>query len=699
MSGATGHGWVLAGFAIQLFAALACAGLALWLAKGVGRGRPDRNAAMLALILTAAWSIVAASFGSESLLAMFAETLRDLGWLLVLYRLFEVDGRHRSIRAIGPMVGALAFVEALQPALLLVQVNFASSPLVSNIAAENHAMFGMLVAIGALVLAHNLYVGASSTAREVLRWSALGLALIWLYELNLNTVAYLGGSVTQLRALYGVVTVASVASLALGFSPARARSGLRPSRAVAFQGLSLLVIGAYLLFMIGFAQWLDVLGGDFGRLAQVGFVFFGSLAALYWMPSKRLRDWVRVTVLKNLFRHRYDYRAEWLRFNRTIGQSGSVPLTERVVQALADITESPSGLLLMPDDSDTWSLAARWKWPDIEVPLNPVPAELALRMARHSYIIELDDIRAGTDRHGELAYVAPWLTGEFQCWAVVPLLHFDRLVGIVVLSRPGESRRLDWEDLDLLKVAGQQLASYLAEQQIQQALMDAARFDEFNRRMAFVLHDIKNLASQLGLLARNAERHADNPAFRKDMLVTLRNSSDKLTALLARLGRYGTAGSDQRVATDLGELARKLATRYSPAHPVTAIVHRECIGLVAPEALEQALSHLVQNAIEASGPELPVVIEVAGEDTTATIQIVDSGSGMSHEFIRNGLFKPFVSSKSGGFGIGAFEARELVRAMGGSLEVDSREGLGTRFVINLERVEERTALGNRKEAR
>ncbi|MCL4672990.1 MAG: PEP-CTERM system histidine kinase PrsK [Sphingomonadaceae bacterium] len=678
---------MVAGFAIQLVAALACAALALWLLKDRGHARPDRKATLVALAMVATWSLVAAAFGIDSTPALLAETLRDLAWLNLLYRLFEVDGRDRSVRNVRPVIGALAFVEALQPAVLLVQINYAASPLVAAIAAENHAMFGMLVAIGGLVMAHNLYVGASPTAREVLRWSALGVAILWLYELNLNTVAYLGGSVTQLRALYGLVILASVACLAIAFSPARARSGLKPSRAVAFQGLSLLVIGAYLLVMIGFAQWLDVLGGDFGRLAQVGFVFFGSLAALYWMPSKRLRDWVRVTVLKNMFRHRYDYRAEWLRFNQTVGRGGSIPLTERIVQAMADIADSPSGLLLLPDDNGGWTLAARWKWPDIEVPLQPVSAELATRMARHNYIVELDDVRAGVDRHGETGYVEPWLTGEAKCWALVPLLHFDRMVGIVVLSRPQDSRRMDWEDLDLLKVAGQQLASYLAEQQVQQAMMDAARFDEFNRRMAFVLHDIKNLASQLSLLARNAEKHADNPAFRADMLVTLRNSSDKLTALLARLGRYGHAGNDQRGAISLGPLAEKLAARHSAGHPVCAMVHGDCIVRAAAEPLEQALSHLVQNAIEASSPDSPVMIEVSQDGDCATIQVVDSGTGMSREFIRNGLFKPFVSSKTGGFGIGAFEARELIRAMGGSLDVDSREGLGTRFVISLELAE------------
>ena len=56
---------------------------------------------------------------------------------------------------------------------------------------------------------------------------------------------------------------------------------------------------------------------------------------------------------------------------------------------------------------------------------------------------------------------------------------------------------------------------------------------------------------------------------------------------------------------------------------------------------------------------------------------------MDAEFVRHGLFRPFISSRNGGFGIGAFEAREMIRAMGGRLEVSSRKGLGTRFTISL----------------
>lgn len=304
-------------------------------------------------------------------------------------------------------------------------------------------------------------------------------------------------------------------------------------------------------------------------------------------------------------------------------------------------------------------------------------------LERHNLVLAFDEARRGINHHGEQAEVPAWLIEAEDAWALVPLIHFDRMVGAIVLARPRTARQLDWEDFDLLRVAGQQLASYLAEQAGQQALMDASRFDEFNRRMAFVMHDIKNLVSQLSLLAANAEKHADNPAFRADMLVTLRNSADKLGALLARLGRYGSGQVTDLAAIDLTALARAVTERFQPVHPVSLTRDAPVIVQGNREALEQALIHLVQNAIDASEPGYPVLIDVASDGLNGTIEVVDTGCGMSPEFVRTGLFKPFVSSKQGGFGIGAFEARELVRAMGGRVAVESREGLGTRFALTL----------------
>ena len=283
----------------------------------------------------------------------------------------------------------------------------------------------------------------------------------------------------------------------------------------------------------------------------------------------------------------------------------------------------------------------------------------------------------------DAALLPEWLKQEDRAWALVPLIHYQRLVGMVVLSRPALVRRLDWEDFDLLRVVGQQLASYMAEQSGQEALGEAQRFDEFNRRIAFVMHDIKNLASQFSLLATNAEKHAEKPEFREDMLVTLRNSSDKLNALLARLGRYGAGGGDALAKTDMAQAVEAVVNRHSGSHPVMLAENQQCIALANRDSLEQALVHLVQNAIDASEHDSPVMVSQVVEGLYCRIDVVDSGAGMSPDFIRTKLFKPFHSSKQGGFGIGAFEARELVRAMQGRLDVESREGLGTRFIIRL----------------
>ena len=329
------------------------------------------------------------------------------------------------------------------------------------------------------------------------------------------------------------------------------------------------------------------------------------------------------------------------------------------------------------------ALDARWQWQAIEVPAEALTVAGARFFEGSQFILDLDDLRTGRVEGIPAAAHPDWLMEEHSAWALVPLVHYERLVGVVVLARPPVARRLDWEDFDLLRVVGRQLASYLAEEASQDALGEALRFDEFNRRIAFVMHDIKNLASQLSLLARNAEKHADKPEFRADMLLTLRNSTDKLQALLARLGRYGAQGGEQVEPLALGEVLAKVAARYAGQRDVVVVERPACTVLAERDALEQALVHLVQNAIEASDEATGVFLDFVEEDAHAVVEVIDSGPGMSPEFIRTRLFKPFNSSKPGGFGIGAFEARELIRAMGGRLDVESREGLGTRFRLHL----------------
>jgi len=681
MSGLGGT-WGAIGAALWSAGALACLLGAAWLQRHRGRYGSARPALIAALLLTALWAAAGAAFGLLGTVAILAESLRNLGWIFAIYRLFAVDGRHRAMRPIRPMLAALAFVELVQLAGLVLLSGRADSALLLA-GLHTSATLHLLVAIGGLVLAHNLYAGASQQARLALRWPAAALALLWVFDLNHFAIAYLAdGTPLVTEVLRGLLGVPIAGLLVLGAGERSENLRFAPSRQVAFQSLSLLLIGGYLIAMVAAAQWLAFAGSDYSALLQLSFVSLASLLAIALATSPRLRGWLRVTLLKHLFQHRYDYRAEWLRFTRTIGKGGAggEPLHDRAIRAVADVTESQSGLLLTRGDDGAFQLSARWQWPTVDVPTVAFSADQAQALAGDGFIADLDKLRRQAD---PLRPVPAWLLDDPRAWAVVPLLHYERLVGLAVLSRPAHARAMDWEDLDMLRVVGHQLASYLAEQAGQAALEEAARFDEFNRRIAFVMHDIKNLASQMGLLARNAEVHADNPEFRADMLVTLRNSTDKLNALVERLSRYGKTAIEALVPVRADEVARGVVAQLAARHPVSLVEDAPCEVAANRESLEQILLHLVQNAIDASPQGSPVFVSVAADGLNGTIEVVDSGTGMSAEFVRTRLFKPFDSTKPGGFGIGAYEARELVRAMRGRLEVESREGLGTRFVIVL----------------
>lgn len=669
-------------FVFYGLAAVVCAVTTLLVLKGGHRARRDREATAGALLATTIWCGMVAAFGSNSTWAQAAEIFRNITWIYALFRHFANDGRDEMLALVRQVVTALITVEALQ--LILLPIDWRGAEV------EVGALLRMLVAVGALFLVHNLYGGASAASRSLLAWNSAGFALLWLFELNLFTIAYLtGNNVADLELLRAIATATASAALAIGMMQGARELTFRPSRAVTLSTLSLAVLAVYFIAMVGLANGVARLSGDLARVTQVGFLLLAATSALVWLPSQKLRATARALALKHLFKHRYDYRAEWLRFTRTIGSAAGrgSPLDERAIQSLADITDSAAGLLLCPRDGVDLTLAARWRWPTLEVPPQALPQSLVRLLERHAAVVALDEVRAGADYFGEAALVPDWLREAHDAWALVPLLHGDKLIGLVVLARPQVMRRLDWEDYDLLGIAGQQVASYLSEQAGLEALQDAANFEEFNRRMAFVMHDIKNLSSQLGLLARNAQRHADNSEFRKDMLVTLRNSADKLDAMVSRLGRYGGKSKLALAPIDLRDLAHRVAQRFAAQRSIVCSGESACTSTGNSELLEQALVHLVQNAIDASAPNAPVALEVRSSGLRGTISVIDRGEGMSANFIRTGLFRPFVSTKENGFGIGVCEARDHIRAMGGRLEVESREGIGSRFTISLPLVE------------
>ncbi len=133
------------------------------------------------------------------------------------------------------------------------------------------------------------------------------------------------------------------------------------------------------------------------------------------------------------------------------------------------------------------------------------------------------------------------------------------LIGFVVLASARAPMDVNWEVNDLLKTAGRQAASFLALMQATEALLEVRKFDAFNRMSAFVVHDLKNVVTQLSLMMKNAERLKDNPEFREDMLITVDNALDRMRQLMLQL-REGATPPGTAFGVELEAIAHRLAS-------------------------------------------------------------------------------------------------------------------------------------------
>nr|WP_245198587.1 XrtA/PEP-CTERM system histidine kinase PrsK [Sphingopyxis italica] len=683
----------------QILSTLALAGFSgvtLWLLM-----RP--RARMAALMPAPRWQVTAAAatalwcaaltvFSPGTSEALVVQMIRDgamLGWLGATFWSPRAP-MPRPLRLILRMLATICLLAFLLGAAAHLGAGAAAASWMK----PTLTFTAMIVAIGGLLIIDGAVRRASGGLRMPVLAVAGGFAMLWAYELNVQLI----GALTGEKASTLIALVPAVALLTVPIHVVAAmdigRERMRLSRTAATRSLILLGAAVYLILIALTGAVARAVGSDYAELAQAISLAVALGAGGLMLASSRARAWLSVMISKHFFEHRYDYRAEWMRFTATLAQGDGDDdrnLHRRVAKALAQLTGSPGALLMLPAASGGFRVAEQWHWPggvDEEAGLS-LRSAFMLQETRH--IVDLDAERRGQSRE-DLA-IPEWLIADARAWVVVPVLHFQRMIAIAVLHRPAVSRALDWEDLDVLRIAGQQAASYLAESQSQQALSEARRFDEFNRRFAFIMHDIKNLASQLSLLARNAERHADKPEFRADMTQTLKISAGRLSDLLVRLSPRERGPAAEPGRTLVEPVLNEVAAEMRPRRALFVGCQAGLSAWAEAGAVRQIVQHLVANAIDASAPDTPVQVVAVAEQGRVRIAVIDQGCGMTRAFIRDELFKPFVSTKELGFGLGAFEALQIAQAMGGAIEVASEPGKGSNFTLWLPLADARGAVG------
>jgi len=389
---------------------------------------------------------------------------------------------------------------------------------------------------------------------------------------------------------------------------------------------------------------------------------------------------LKVSISKHFYSYNYDYREEWLRFTATLSEHKG-ELRERVIQSLAQLVESPGGSLWMRHEAGHYVLAHHLNMSAISE-IVEADSSLCNFLKEKEWVVDLREYQKTPRLYAPLI-IPDWLQDTPEVRFVVPLILHGGLFGFVLLIKPRSAIKLNWEIRDLLKIAGKQAVSYLAQEEASRALMIARQFESFNRMSTFVVHDLKNLIFQLSLLLSNADKHKYNPEFQEDMIQTVNLSVGKMKRLLEKLSK-GNA-PDKTELISLNHLLEQIVESKSifEPKPVFERYHDELIVSAEKTRLSRVISHIIQNAIEATPKDGSVRVRLYVEHFQAVIEVKDTGHGMSEEFVQKRLFKPFESTKSAGMGIGVFESREYIHELGGKLEVATRESAGTVFYIYL----------------
>jgi len=617
--------------------------------------------------------------------AFLAELVVLLAWYALLERLLRgpyLQSMPELIRRAVRWVWLGVVVLAV--AVVIIGDRFA--PAITVDAVLNGGL--LLLSLLASVLAAQLYGEGTIEPHTALRGFCIAAAVC------AGTQAYMYANTLLLATtpeyiviMRNVLNIAALAALAwcLQSNPQWSLAIFVSPQARIYAPRLLAAIGALLLIVLAVPLY------DASELATADHV----TAALYTLAvgtvltlvlfSERLRAQLRVFVSKHFLPFRYDYREEWLRLIDTLASPGQEqPLPQRAIRSLAQIVSSPAGLLWMRDASvGAYECTEAWNTKlvaDVNVQHDDPVISF---MLERQWILDTAELQRQPELYPGLSRPA-WLATLPDALLIVPLISNEDVIGFVVLYQSSSAFRLTFEEIDLLRTSGRQVAAHLAQYDADRQLAEAKQFEAFNRLTAFVMHDLKNLIAQQSLMVKNAARHKNNPAFFEDAMATIENSVARMNKLLQQL-QHGDAAGPSRVvnlAACIEDAQRKCVGRepvpdFSP--PDEPIVAR-----VDAERLTSILAHLIRNAQEATANDADVAIELSRNGDSACILIIDEGCGMEDEFIRTRLFRPFDTTKgSQGMGIGAYQARSYVLSAGGSMSVESAPGAGTTVRIEL----------------
>ena len=653
------------------------------------QGRSRKNALKFAAVVSTVWlGFTAVTIYYEAaFFSYLVEPVRSFSWLLFLGFILissVTDTRLADKRFRNAALFAASYT-VLLTTMVLYRI-FAGTESIKFLGFDALYAGFLLISIVGLVLVEQIMRNAHVESRRAVKYLCIGLGVIFAYDFYLysNALLFQGLDVSVWEAR-GFVNAMAVPVLAIAIArDPRLSLDIFVSRRMVFHTTAMLGTGLYLIAMGLGGYYIRNYGGEWGTVIQVIFLFGAGLVLMVLFFSGRIRASLRVLINKHFFHYKYDYRDEWLRFIQTLS-SGQPDdrLRERAIHSIAEIIDSPGGILWMRQ-MNRFEPVASWQMPVSSRDVVARDHPLIQFMTAREWLIDIDECERDPDLYNNLE-LPEWLQQMPHAWLVVPLIVHDHMLGFIVLANSPAQNHFNWEDSDLVKTAGRQVAVHLAQLESSQALAEAKQFEARNRMSSYVMHDLKNLIAQLSLVVTNAGKHRHNPRFMEDAITTVDNSVQKMNRLLEHL-RSDSVQTQETESIDLCAVLAEVVQMMSSGKPVPTLdCQAQGISILADkDRFGAIIGHLIRNAQDATPDDGRIIVRLFKLNERAIVEIQDSGCGMDKAFIRDRLFRPFDSTKGkAGMGIGVYETRDYIHKLGGDLEVISRVGEGSTFRIRL----------------
>jgi putative PEP-CTERM system histidine kinase len=460
------------------------------------------------------------------------------------------------------------------------------------------------------------------------------------------------------------------------------------SRKIVYSTIAPLVFALYLIAVGLISILIRSFGWSLHFALQWLLIVSGLLLIASFALSSRLRDRVRYFVSTHFYVNKYEYRDEWLNFSELLhSRLNEKGIVEALWYILNDSMYTDTIKIWVGDMNRGFYLAApagsRTSYPEAAISAED---PLVSYLQSVSY---LDCQEPGGDAEKKrILYEKGGFLDSLGIVLLAPLAIGGHFVGIIGLGPEYTGGSYGNDDFDLLAAISSQAASVLLAVQTAEELAKTREQSAWNTLSTFVLHDIKNAATMLSLVQKNASQHIQNPEFQQDMLASIDDALKRMNKVQARLNTLKGDIKPSIAAVEACEMIESACSRIGRKLPGVAI-EIDCSASQTiwtdPDCIAIILENLILNAIEAGRAEssiMRVCIRLLATDEGGfLLECTDNGPGITYDLLPDKLFEPFITGKPEGSGIGLWQVRRLAESMGGKIRARNSDTGGACFSI------------------